>query len=64
MTPDEIRVFRARLGLTQARLAELLPTPRRTVEDWESPRGKGRPPAYLARALRDLERELAASSAN
>lgn len=59
MKQDEITAFRKRLGLTQARLAELLPYPQRSVENWEQ-RGKGyrKPPAYLYRALRDLEREL------
>ena len=51
--------FRRRLGLTQARLAELLGVPKRTVENWEScGSGYRRPPAYLSRALLDVEREL------
>ena len=58
MTPDEIRAFRDRLGLTQAQLAAYLGRSVRTVEEWENKRGKGNPPPELRRALRDLEREL------
>lgn len=59
MTPDELRARRARLGLTQGQLAAALPAPIRTVEEWESSRTtRGTPPAYLERALNDLEREL------
>jgi DNA-binding transcriptional regulator YiaG len=56
MTPAEIRAFRTEHGLTQAVLSARLPVPKRTLEDWE--RGVSRPPEYLTRALRDLEREL------
>lgn len=58
MTPAEIKEVRARLGLSQIRLSKLLPVPRRTLEDWET--NVAKPPRYLVRALRDLERELAA----
>jgi DNA-binding XRE family transcriptional regulator len=58
VTPAEIVAFRKRLGLTQARLAALLPAPKRTIENWEG--GRRNPPAYLQRALRDLEHELTA----
>lgn len=56
MTPVEIKAFRRRLGLSQRLLAESLPVPRRTLEDWE--RALRHPPEYLKRALRDLEREM------
>ena len=56
VTPAELRAFRAHLGLTQARLAALLPVPKRTLEEWEA--GRRNPPEYLGRALRDVEREL------
>lgn len=56
MTPGSIREFRARLGLSRAELARRLPVAYRTLEDWEA--GRAAPPDYLARALRDLEREL------
>lgn len=59
MTPDDIRAYREQLGLTQAQLAAHLGRSRRTIEEWENPRGKGKPPPELPRALRDLERELA-----
>jgi DNA-binding transcriptional regulator YiaG len=58
MTPAEIAAARKRLGLTQALFAARLGVSRRTVEEWENPRGKGRPAPYFGRALRDLEREL------
>lgn len=61
MTPDDLRAFRKRLGLSQARFAAMLPAPVRTVVNWESKGDNHRnPPEYLARALRDVERELAA----
>lgn len=63
MSPDEIHDYRTRLGLTQARLAALLPTSKRNVENWEAKGTAHRePPDYLPRALRDLERELAEAS--
>lgn len=56
MTPADIRATRKRLRLTQAQLAERLPSSLRTVQDWEA--GVAHPPGYLERALRDLEREI------
>lgn len=56
MTPAELRAFRARLGLSQAGLAALLPTSKRNIENWEA--GRRVSPTYLPRALRDVEREL------
>jgi DNA-binding XRE family transcriptional regulator len=35
MTPDQLKAFRARLGLTQAQLAEKLGVERNTVNRWE-----------------------------
>jgi len=35
MTPDELKAIRARLGLTQAQLAEQLGVERNTVNRWE-----------------------------
>jgi DNA-binding transcriptional regulator YiaG len=58
MTPDELKAWREARGLSQSGLARLLPAPLRTVQEWEAARGKGKPPKYLARALRDLHREL------
>ena len=29
----------------------------RTLQEWENPRGKGNPPAYIVRALNDLAME-------
>lgn len=56
MTPSALREARLRLGLSQARLAALLPTSKRNVENWEQ--GHREPPTYLWRVLRDLGREL------
>jgi DNA-binding transcriptional regulator YiaG len=50
--------FRTKHNLSQADLARLLPVSVRTLQDWESERGRGRVPAFLPRALRDLDREL------
>ncbi len=58
MTPDEIRERRKALHLSRTEFARRLPVPLRTAEHWEH--GDRQPPAYLWRALRDLERELAA----
>jgi len=58
MTPDDIKSFRATLGLSRAELARRLPIPYRTLEDWEA--GKRTAPKYLRRALNDIARELAA----
>lgn len=57
MKPEEIKAWRERFGLSQAKAAELLPTQLRTWQRWEA--GDTEPPPYLLRALRDLERELA-----
>lgn len=56
MNPDDLLAFRRRLGLTQAQAGEKIGATRRTWQDWET--GRRTPPGYLARALRDLEREL------
>lgn len=54
----DLKTFRAKHDLTQARLAELLPVNLRTLQEWESEREKGQPPSYLWRALAHLEAEL------
>lgn len=59
MTPESIKAFRAKHGLSQSALARLLPVgSRRVIQSWEA--GIYRPPDYLCRALRDLERQLTA----
>lgn len=50
--------FRTKHNLSQTELARLLPVNVRTLQDWESTRGRDRVPPFLPRALRDLEREL------
>ena len=50
--------FRQQTGLTRVQMSELLPVPYRTIEDWAA--GKSAPPAFLWRALRDLELDLVA----
>lgn len=60
MTPQQIRAFRKRLGLSLDAMAEALGVDRMTVWKWSqpttSPHHRTAPP-YLWRALRDLERE-------
>jgi len=56
MTPDEIRAFRARLGLSQEALARALPCSVSAIHGWEH--GTRTPGPLLARALADLEREI------
>lgn len=48
--------FRKEARLSIAELSRRLPVAYRTLQDWEA--GVARPPKYLYRALRDLEREL------
>lgn len=56
MTPDDLRAFRTEHRLSQSGLARLLPVSLDTLQNWEIARAK--PPPYLDRALRDLDREL------
>ena len=55
MTPDELREARARLGLTQAQLAEWLAVGLRTVKGWES--GRSPVPKAVELALKCREKE-------
>ena len=52
-TPEDLRAFRARHGLSQRALAEALGVSTRGVEDWEG--GRRAPAPYLALALERLE---------
>lgn len=55
--PPILQAFRKKHCLTQVELAALLPTiSKRNIQDWEQ--GVYKPPQYLKRALRDLEREI------
>lgn len=56
-TAEEIRAFRGRLGLSQAKLAAVLGVSTRAVEEWEA--GRSAPFAYLRLALERLEQEAA-----
>lgn len=47
--PNTLREFRVKNSLTQKKLAALLQTSLRNVENWEA--GVNRPPAYLKKAL-------------
>lgn len=47
--PNTLRGFRVKNSLTQKKLAALLQTSLRNVENWEA--GVNRPPAYLKKAL-------------
>lgn len=48
-SPAELREFRRKTGLSQARLAELLGASTRAVEEWEG--GRRLPPPMLRLAL-------------
>lgn len=54
--PGFLREFRLRHNLTQKALADKLQISARNVENWES--GFSKPPAYLKRALLNLEKFL------
>lgn len=56
MYGDKIKAWREQRGLSRAALARLLPVAYRTLEDWEA--GRAKPPAYIIRALRDIDGEL------
>jgi DNA-binding XRE family transcriptional regulator len=56
MSPDDLKEWRARLGLSQAGMAEALRLSKRTYEAWEQ--GRFAIPAYLELALCELERRL------
>jgi len=61
VSPEEIRAFRQRLGLSLDELAARLAVNRMTVWKWEQPpssRHHRAAPPFLWRALRDLEREI------
>jgi transcriptional regulator with XRE-family HTH domain len=62
MEPDQLRDFRLKHKLTQAKLAELLMTTGNTVARWE--RGERAIPPYLALALQAIESELSKSKKN
>lgn len=49
MTPVQLKTIRKTMSLTQAELAEMLQTPLRTYQDWES--GRGRIPGIMAVTL-------------
>jgi DNA-binding transcriptional regulator YiaG len=55
MTPKQLRAARKRLGLSLSEIADLLPCDRQSWHRWEQ--GTVRPPRFIWRALRDLERE-------
>lgn len=44
-----IKELRKKTGLTQARFAELLNIPKRSIENWEG--GKNKPPKYLVKLI-------------
>lgn len=55
-TADAILRLRQRHGLSQRQVSEMLGVGLRTLQRWEA--GEQAPPAYFARALRDLSHEL------
>ena len=52
----DLKAWRESRSISQQTLAEGLPVPLRTLQNWEQ--GRGTPPAYLGRALAHLESEL------
>ena len=56
MTKDELRAWMNGHNLSATRLAELLPVPKKTVDNWVQ--GRFPTPPLLPRALHDIEREL------
>lgn len=59
MNSEELRRERKRLGLSQQELADLLDVQQRTISEWERGKVTIRHETILARALRDVARELA-----
>jgi DNA-binding transcriptional regulator YiaG len=59
MSPESIRRFRAQLGLSKQRLADMLGVSLRAVEAWESEASSARhAPPYLGLALAALNARL------
>lgn len=56
ITPDALRAWRKRLGLSQAQAAAALPISAGALKNYEQ--GIRPIPPVLARAMRDLAREL------
>jgi DNA-binding transcriptional regulator YiaG len=56
VTPEEVREYRARYGLSQPELARLLGLAERTVRAWE--RGEWPVPQVAVLAMRELARGL------
>jgi DNA-binding transcriptional regulator YiaG len=61
MTGAELKAWREQRRLSQPELAERLPVSVRTLQGWEQDRFAV--PAYLERALQDVERELSGNPA-
>lgn len=59
---NTLRAFRERYGMTQAALGEMLGTKPAAVSHWET--GRRPLPAYIARRLDTIRRQLAESSEN
>ena len=59
----DIAAWRKARGLSQAQLAKLLPVSVRTLQGWERGVPGRQPPDFLVRALADIEREMAFTSA-
>jgi DNA-binding transcriptional regulator YiaG len=54
--PNYLKQFRIKHGLTQKLLANKLQISLRNLENWEQ--GESIPPAYLKKALNDIESDL------
>lgn len=62
MTPEQVRLFRKAMGVSQADLGTLLGSSTRAVEDWEA--GRRRPPAMLSLAMAAIWENLPIDPSN
>jgi DNA-binding transcriptional regulator YiaG len=53
VTADELKNWRARMGLTQGQAAQALNTPVSTYQSWEQ--GRHRPPGLVDALCREIE---------
>lgn len=58
LTGRDIQKWREARDISQSEFCRLAPMKLRTLQEWESMRGKGHPPPHFFRVLNDLDREL------
>ncbi len=67
LSPDQVRWWREKLGMSQLALARALGVSKRTIEGYEAPRNtpaSREPPAYLRLALERISLEFWTSTKN